>query len=118
VVVHLKMTAARPAVMLPVNTLLFRPEGTMVAVLQGDKAVLTQIKIGRDFGNQVEVLSGVNPTDSIVVNPSDSLVSGAQVRIVEDAVAKTAEAPKPDAAAKPEPPKADAAKPQAPAKKE
>ena len=114
VVVHLKMTASRPAVMLPVNTLLFRPEGVMVAVVQQDKAVLTPIKIGRDFGNQVEVLSGINPTDSIVVNPSDSLVSGAQVRVVEDAVAKTAEAPKPDAAAKPEPPKDAGAKPEAP----
>lgn len=109
VVVHLKMTASRPAVMLPVNTLLFRPEGVMVAVLQQDKAVLTPIKIGRDFGNQVEVLSGISPTDSIVVNPSDSLVSGAQVRVVEDAVAKTAEAPK-DAGAKPEAPKQPAAK--------
>lgn len=83
--VHLKLGTAQPALLLPINTLQFRPEGVMVAVVQGDKAVLTPIKLGRDFGNEVEVVSGLAATDSVVVNPSDSLVSGAQVRVVQEA---------------------------------
>lgn len=90
--VHLKLSAPHPVLVLPVNTLLFRPEGVMVAVLQADqKALLTPIQLGRDFGTEVEVVSGINPTDSVILNPSDSLVSGAQVRVVQDAPAKPKE---------------------------
>ncbi|HVY06412.1 MAG TPA: efflux RND transporter periplasmic adaptor subunit [Burkholderiales bacterium] len=122
VVVHLKTQAARPALVLPVNTLLFRPEGVMVAVLQGDKAILTPIKIGRDYGNAVEVLSGITASDTIIVNPSDSLASGATVRVVQEAAkpeaakADAGAAPKPEAG-KPEAPKAPATQPAAPEKK-
>ena len=91
-VVHLKFDSAQAGLILPVNTLLFRPEGVMVAILQPDqRAVLTPIKLGRDFGNEVEVLSGLNATDSVVVNPSDSLVSGVQVRLVQETPAKAKE---------------------------
>jgi RND family efflux transporter MFP subunit len=83
--VHLKLSSAHDgALIVPVNTLLFRPESVMVAVLQKDKAVLTPIKIGRDFGSEVEVVSGLSGSDSIILNPSDSLVSGAQVRVVQE----------------------------------
>jgi RND family efflux transporter MFP subunit len=87
--VHLKLSTPHPVLVLPVNTLLFRPEGVMVAVLQPDQtARLTPIELGRDFGTEVEVVSGINAEDSIIVNPSDSLVSGAQVRLVQEAAAK------------------------------
>jgi RND family efflux transporter MFP subunit len=86
--VHLKLATPHAALIVPVNTLLFRPEGVMVAVLQTDRAVLTPIKIGRDFGSEVEVVSGLNATDSVILNPSDSLVSGAQVRVVQDPAPK------------------------------
>jgi RND family efflux transporter MFP subunit len=87
--VHLKLDAAHPALMLPVNTLLFRPEGVMVAVLQQDqRAQLTPVKLGRDFGTEVEVVSGLAANDQVIVNPSDSLVSGTQVRVVQDAAAR------------------------------
>jgi hypothetical protein len=88
----------------PVNTLLFRPEGVMVAVLQGDKAVLTPIKLGKDYGSEVEVVSGLNATDSIILNPSDSLVSGAQVKVAQEPAKPEQPAAKPEAG-KPEAPK-------------
>jgi|SRR5579859_1710311 len=114
--VHLKLSSTHAALIVPVNTLLFRPEGVMVGVLQGDRAVLTPVKLGRDYGTEVEVVSGLNATDSLIVNPSDSLVSGAQVHVVEEP-AKPEPAAKPDAV-KPEPPKqAPAVNPAAPEKK-
>ena len=52
-----------------------------MAVVRDGKAVLTPITIGRDFGNSVEVLTGVNTSDQIIENPSDSLTSGTEVRL-------------------------------------
>ena len=86
--VHLKLGSPQPALLLPINTLQFRPDGVMVAVVQGEQATLTPVKLGRDFGNEVEVVSGITAADLIVVNPSDSLVSGARVRVVQEPAKK------------------------------
>jgi membrane fusion protein, multidrug efflux system len=70
---------------LPSNTLLFRAEGLQVGVVGPDNKVeLRKVEIGRDFGQTVELLSGVGPTDRVIANPSDSLVSGTTVRIAND----------------------------------
>jgi hypothetical protein len=70
--------------MLPSNTLLFRAEGLQVGVVgPDDKVDLRNVTVGRDFGQTVEVLAGVGPSDRVVVNPADSLVSGTAVRIAE-----------------------------------
>ena len=69
---------------LPSNTLLFRAEGLQVGIVRPDNKVdLRSIQIGRDFGQNIEVLSGVGPADQVIVNPSDSLVSGSTVHIVK-----------------------------------
>jgi RND family efflux transporter MFP subunit len=86
--VHIRLGTPQPALLLPVNTLLFRPDGVNVAVIRGDKAILTPVQLGRDFGTQVEVVSGITADDTIVVNPSDSLASGAQVRVIQETAKK------------------------------
>jgi len=54
-------------------------------VVQPDQRVaLKKILIGRDFGTEVEVVSGIEKGDAVVLNPSDSLASGAQVRVVKE----------------------------------
>jgi RND family efflux transporter MFP subunit len=79
--VHLKLRSKAATVVVPVNALIFRSEGMQVAVVRGGKAELTPVTIGRDYGTEVEVLSGVSPADEVIENPSDSLVSGTEVRI-------------------------------------
>ncbi len=70
---------------LPGNTLLFRAEGPQVGVVQPDGTVeLRSVKLGRDFGQTVEILSGVAPADRVILNPSDSLADGARVRLSND----------------------------------
>jgi RND family efflux transporter MFP subunit len=87
--VHLKLGESNRALLLPVNALLFRPEGVMVGVVQQDqRALLTPIVLGRDFGTEVEVTSGLGANDTVILNPSDSLASGAEVRVVKDEPAK------------------------------
>ncbi len=73
-----------PALVLPSNCLLFRAEGPEVALVGGDKHVtLHPIVIGRDFGKTLEVLSGVQSGDQVIINPGDSIVTGTEVRVAE-----------------------------------
>ena len=61
----------------PTNVLLFRPSGVYVAVVDGTGRVdLKQVQLGTDFGTAVEVLSGLQQSDQIVINPADSLATG------------------------------------------
>ena len=81
--VHLKLPTHKGTVRLPVNTLLFRSEGLRVGILDGDsRVILKAVKISRDFGNYVEINSGINPGEKVIVNPSDSLLSGQKVHVV------------------------------------
>jgi RND family efflux transporter MFP subunit len=67
---------------LPINALLFRPEGTMAAVVNPDNRItLKKLTVGRDFGTSIEVLEGVAPQDAVVINPPDSLENGEQVTV-------------------------------------
>jgi RND family efflux transporter MFP subunit len=81
--VHLHLGSRPGAVVLPANTLIFRSEGLQVAVVRDGKAVLVPVAIGRDFGNTVELASGVTTADLVIENPSDSLVSGTAVRVAK-----------------------------------
>ncbi|MBI3867564.1 MAG: efflux RND transporter periplasmic adaptor subunit [Verrucomicrobia bacterium] len=69
----------------PSNTLLFRTDGAHVGILDpnGETVRLQRVRIGRDFGPTIEVLSGVTPSDLLVLNPPDSLVDGMKVHVVE-----------------------------------
>lgn len=81
VLVHLKLPQSIASVTIPVNTLLFRSEGLRVGVVRNGRAELVPVTIRRDYGNSVEVVSGLQPTDAVIVNPSDSLISGTAVRV-------------------------------------
>lgn len=52
---------------IPANTLLFRSEGLRVGVVRNNRVALIPIKIGRDFGATVEVVSGLQPTDDVIL---------------------------------------------------
>jgi len=82
--VHLRLPTATSSLIVPVNCLLFRSEGLRVATVSDDKVTLRPVTLGHDFGTEVEVLSGLNPDEPIVVNPPDSLVSGQQVRLAQN----------------------------------
>jgi RND family efflux transporter MFP subunit len=80
--VHLAVPTRSSTFLLPVNTLLFRTEGLRVGVVKDGKVVLTPVTPGHDFGNEIEIVSGLKANDQVVINPPDSLVSGQQVQIV------------------------------------
>ena len=66
---------------LPVNTLIFRAEGTQVATVQGGHVVMQTVTLGRDFGTSVEVVSGLTGSEQVVINPPDALIAGQAVRV-------------------------------------
>ena len=81
--VHLKVPTRASTLLLPVNTLLFRTEGLRVGIVRDGKVVLSEVTPGHDFGDQIEIVSGLKPDDQIIINPPDSIVSGQQVKIVQ-----------------------------------
>jgi multidrug efflux pump subunit AcrA (membrane-fusion protein) len=61
---------------------LFRAQGLQIGVVGSDSKVeLRPVKVGRDFGQTVEILAGVTPADRVIINPTDTLVNGTQVRV-------------------------------------
>jgi len=81
--VHLAVPTQTSVFLIPVNTLLFRTEGLSVGVVKEGKVVLSAITPGHDFGDQIEVVSGLKSDDQVIVNPPDSIVSGQEVQIVK-----------------------------------
>jgi RND family efflux transporter MFP subunit len=78
--VHLKLPSATSTVVIPVTSLIFRSEGLRVGVVRNGHAVLIPITLGRDFGTEVEVVSGLDGSERVITNPPDSLVEGQEVR--------------------------------------
>jgi RND family efflux transporter MFP subunit len=89
--VHFDVKVSGQRVSLPINALLFRPDGTMAAVVGPDSKIdLKKITVGRDFGNSLEVLQGIDATDRIVINPPDALEQGEPVNLAPQAAPASA----------------------------
>jgi RND family efflux transporter MFP subunit len=83
--VDLDVTTAHPLPSVPVNTLLFRPNGVQVAVVDGTgKVLLRTVTLGRDFGTTVEVTSGLDVSERVISNPGDAMAPGDSVRVVDN----------------------------------
>ena len=89
--VHFKLPPNTQSLRLPANTVLFRSAGLQVATLDAQLRVkLKSIVQGRDFGNSIEVLSGLAAHETVVLNPPDSIADGVQVRIAAPDATQTA----------------------------
>jgi multidrug efflux pump subunit AcrA (membrane-fusion protein) len=82
--VHFQLPLHADALRVPDNTLLFRGSNIQVASVDAKGQVaLKTITLGRDFGKEVEVLTGITGKDSLIINPPDSIADGDSVRPVE-----------------------------------
>jgi RND family efflux transporter MFP subunit len=83
--VHFKLPVTDRGVRIAANALLFRAEGIRVATAGLDGHVaLHEVTLGRDFGNAVDVLTGIAPGDAVILNPPASLATDALVRVHKD----------------------------------
>jgi RND family efflux transporter MFP subunit len=76
---HFHLPGIGKAVTVPSNTLLFRAEGLRVGVVRNGSVQLVPVTIGQDFGNAVEITSGLTAADAVILDPSDSLANGMPV---------------------------------------
>jgi len=81
VFVHLKVPIEARSVTIPSSALLFRREGLQAGLVRNGRAELVPVKIGRDYGSTVEIVSGLEASDLVILDPADSLVSGTPVEV-------------------------------------
>ena len=78
--VDLSGSRTNPPLVVPAAAILFRTDGAQVAVVQADHTVhLQKIDVGRDYGDRVEILQGVEEGATIVAAPGDSALDGAKI---------------------------------------
>lgn len=84
--VHFKLAVNSQSLRLPSNTVLFRASGLQVATVDSQMHIkLKNIVQGRDFGSTIEVLSGIDAQDQVILNPPDSTTDGIPVRVNDPA---------------------------------
>ncbi len=89
---HFKIKSNQSTLIIPSTSLIFRREGLRVPiVVNRNRVSLVPVTLGRDFGNTVEVLSGLAPDAQVITDPPDSLVEGETVRLVPARVTTQAE---------------------------
>ncbi len=81
VTVHFKVPTTGSNLTIPSNALLFRAQGMQVGVVRDGKAQLVPVKIAADHGQTVEISSGLNRDDQVILDPSDSLANGQPVKV-------------------------------------
>src|ERR1700736_1499054 len=80
--VHFQLPLTAVPVVLPSSTILFQADGPQVGLVNSQSQVeLRKVTLGHDFGDTIQVLSGVRPTDAAIANPPDSLTSGMRVAV-------------------------------------
>lgn len=75
--------AATPGIQIRRSALAESLQNPFVYVVQNGKALRRDITVGRDLGGSVEVLSGLNPGELVVINGQVSLANGSAVNIVK-----------------------------------
>jgi RND family efflux transporter MFP subunit len=91
--VHFKVPGQTSTYIVPVDTLLFRKEGLNVAVVENGKAKLMPVVAGHDFGNSIEIVSGLKGNESVIESPPDSIVTGETVHITQPTATEPPAAP-------------------------
>jgi RND family efflux transporter MFP subunit len=81
--VHLKIPSDIPTFIIPVNALIFRAAGLQLATVEDNKVKLVSISPGRDFGSEIEVVSGLTGQESVIASPPDSIINGEQVKVAQ-----------------------------------
>ena len=76
------LTDENAPIVVPANAFVFRKEGAQVATIENaDRIHWQKIRVGRDFGDRIEVLDGLKESTKVVMNPTDDLREGIQVAV-------------------------------------
>jgi RND family efflux transporter MFP subunit len=79
--VELKIPRKTPSLILPSEAIIFNARGLSVAVVENGIAHLHNVNVVRDFGTRIEVNSGVNDGDQVILTPPVDLADGQKVHV-------------------------------------
>ncbi|MFI5379170.1 MAG: efflux RND transporter periplasmic adaptor subunit [Tepidisphaerales bacterium] len=82
--VTFRVELEQPPLLLPAGALIFNAEGLRVAMVADGAVHFQKVVLGRDFGNEVEVVSGLKGSELIITNPGDQLAEGLPVRLADN----------------------------------
>ncbi len=78
--VHFKLASSTHPLLVPTSDILFQAAGPQVGIVDGSNHVhLRKVTIGRDFGTNIEITSGLSAQDTLISNPPDFLIDGMPV---------------------------------------
>jgi RND family efflux transporter MFP subunit len=79
--VQFQVPRMNPVIEIPAEALIFNKDGTQVAVYDDGKARIRKVALSEDDGDHVDVASGLQPTDKVIVSLPVDLTDGAPVAI-------------------------------------
>jgi RND family efflux transporter MFP subunit len=80
--VHFQLPLNVVPLVLPSSTMLFQAGGPQIGVVNSQNQVeLRKVTLGHDFGDTIQIMTGVLPTDAVIANPPDSLTNGMHVAV-------------------------------------
>jgi RND family efflux transporter MFP subunit len=86
--VSLRVPRAAPVALVPISAVVQGPSQSRVAqVDEQSRLHFMDVKIGRNLGTEVEILSGIAAGDAVVLSPNSLLADGAEVRVRAPATA-------------------------------
>ncbi|MBS1001334.1 efflux RND transporter periplasmic adaptor subunit [Acetobacter persici] len=78
--IHFDLPRAAPVIMVPSEALNYEADGLSVETVTADnKIAVRKVKIGRDYGDHLEILDGLPDASQLVVHPPSALHEGSVV---------------------------------------
>jgi RND family efflux transporter MFP subunit len=85
--VHFQLPGDPNLVRVPATALVQVNDGAQVVVLgNNNKVMLKPVQLGRDFGDSVEVVAGLTPSDKVIDSPPETLRSADAVQLAAPAL--------------------------------
>lgn len=82
--VRFQLPTLTHALLVPASALVVNTDGTQILILRSDKTVqIRKVEVGRDFGKDIEIISGLNADDDVIANPTDALRDGTRVQVTK-----------------------------------
>jgi membrane fusion protein (multidrug efflux system) len=92
--IKFELPQAGRTLLIPGSAVVVRPDGPKVVTVDAQDAIrFRPVKLGRDLGDKVEILSGLDAGDSLVANPSDELPEGLEVKVQTESSKNSAQQP-------------------------
>src|SRR5439155_3080115 len=83
--VTLPVMSEQPPLLVPTSAMLFQNDGTKVALVEDGKIKMKKIEVGRDLGQELEVVEGLSGKEQVVTNPGERLADGVAVQVAQPA---------------------------------